>query len=925
MTYSGDSGDFLRTGGALEGGIGLEVFGDGETSPLEPGQILGNIRIERHLGQGGMGEVFEGFDQRLLRRVAVKALSPRSFASPGSKARFLREAQILSRLDHPNICRIYGLEERAGGEYLILELIEGQTLTERMREGMSRMEKLQCALGIAEALDAAHDKGIIHRDLKPDNVMVTDDGHIKVLDFGIARSLDQPRLSDKHSNPDRDPAVPPDAAETGALPLPSMPDQPSRTGSSPSVPPLTRRGSLMGTPAYMSPEQAQGAELTQASDLFSLGILLQELLMGVPAYEPAPTPIDRILQVAAGESRPVEDTEPAIARLIRDLKNLNPCDRPSARETMKRIHWILEQPLRKRRRRWATLSGIVVLALLVTTAVVSLRLARPKPLLLPGQECRVLVLPFSNATGDPVNDWVRFGLMDLVSQALNATEDISVVSVEETTKALDARGLEPGQELSTEDLLQILDGSGARLGLAVRVEKDQGNFSFHYTTYNISGSVGEHHLEAVEATSGANDLARRIARRLKPGTPFVEVLDRFSDQPVVNQIYAMGVEALHQKGASTARPYFEVALDRDPHIQWARVKLAECLATLGEGPSAKATALEVLEAAKSDNREDLEEAALLQLALLMRRTGQYGPSKEYYEKVLRLAQDRKDRGGVADALRGLGAIAYFEDDADGARKFFEQSLKLYRELGDRTGEMYSIGNLSAVADALGDMARAEELDTRALEIARATGNLKGIADYLNNLGISARYQNKLDRAARLYLESLDLQRRLGNRYGEANTLHNLGDLAKDQGRFEDSLGFSRQALAIFKETDDRVGIGRSSVNLAESLLLLGRLDEAVVPLHQAIEWDSNAAVVLVVQALKAYRQGRFSEALRLQKEARARSGENWQPIQQARLDAFIEAKAMHRPIPLPLEKLHKALKEEGAAPKSTSGAPNKGH
>lgn len=131
MKHNGDLGDFLRTGGALDGGVGSEVFGDGETSPLEVGQILGNIRIERHLGQGGMGDVFEGFDQRLLRRVAVKALSPRSFASPGSKARFQREAQLLSKLDHPNICRIYGLEERAGREYLILELIEGSPPSER--------------------------------------------------------------------------------------------------------------------------------------------------------------------------------------------------------------------------------------------------------------------------------------------------------------------------------------------------------------------------------------------------------------------------------------------------------------------------------------------------------------------------------------------------------------------------------------------------------------------------------------------------------------------------------------------------------------------------------------------------------------------------------------------------------------------------
>ena len=870
---------------------------------MKIGDRIGNIRIEKRLGQGGMGEVFEGFDERLLRRVAVKALNTGSFSSEDARARFLLEAQILSKLDHPNICRIHGLEESDESDFLVLEMLEGKTLSDTAQKGMSREEKLRCARGIAEALDTAHREGIIHRDLKPENVMVVGSGHVKVLDFGIARLLDEPLELEANFT---DLPLPPPTASTAPTEIIRRPAEGEKrtakwTKSSSSRPILTERGALVGTPAYMSPEQARGDELTQASDLYSLGILLQELFSGSPAYEPAPTPVARIAQVAEGASRQMAAGDPSIVRLVNDLKSLDPSDRPTARETVERIDWILQGPVRARRRRLVTIGGLAMLALLAVTVVVSLRMARPEPLLQPGQAGRVVVLPFINDTGDPANNWVRHGLMELVAQTLDAIDGISVVSPAETLKALDVRALSPDQEIPATDIHQILDGAGAHLGLAVRLENGNKGFSFHYKTYNIAGSVGEHSLDVSEPTSGANKLARRIAHRLRPESPLVEVFDRFSDQPLVNQIYAMGVEALHGSGATAAHPYFEVALDRDPDLQWARIKLAECLEMFGDNAQSKGAAVEVLEAARVSHRSDLERSALLQLAVLMRRSGEYGHAREYYEEVLELAQKQGDRTGVADATRGLGVIAYFEGDFDAAENRFEESLAIYREVGDRTGEMYSIGNLSALADGEDDLERAEALDTEALMIARETGNLKGIADFLNNLGVSARYQGQFDRAESLYGESLVLQRRLGNRIGEANTLHNLGDMAKDRGRLEKACSFSREALAIFEELEDSLGIGRASVNLAECLLLLGRLDEAKAPLQQAVAWNPNSSLVLAATALQAYRQDRFREARRLQEMAKNAADDTWQPTQQARLVAFVEAERVGHPIPLPLE------------------------
>lgn len=870
---------------------------------MKIGDRIGNIRIEKRLGQGGMGEVFEGFDERLLRRVAVKTLNTGSFSSEDARARFLLEAQILSKLDHPNICRIHGLEESGDSDFLILEMLEGRTLSDSAREGMPSEEKLRCARGIAEALDTAHREGIIHRDLKPENVMVIESGHVKVLDFGIARLLNEP--IDLEPNLAECLPSPPAGTTAPTEVIRPTGNSEKRTAqwptSSSSRPVLTEQGALVGTPAYMSPEQARGDELTQASDLYSLGILLQELFSGSPAYEPAPTPVARIAQVAVGASRQMETGDPAIVRLVNDLKNLDPAERPTARETVERIDWILQGPARVRRRRLVTFGSLAMLALVTVTALVSLRMARPEPLLKPGQTGRVVVLPFVNATGDPTHNWVRHGLMELVAQTLDATVGISVLSPTDTIKALDVRALQPDQEIPATEIRHILDGAGAHLALAVRLESSDTGFSFRYTTHNITGSVGEHSLEVGEPTGGANELARRIAHRLRPESPLVEVFDRFSDQPVVNQIYAMGVEALHGSGATAAHPYFEVALDRDPDLQWARIKLAECLRMFGDNAGSKAAAIEALEAARLTRRSDLEWSALLQLASLMRRTGEYGPAGDYYREVMNLAENQGDRTGVADATRGLGVIAYFEGDFGTAQKRFEESLAIYREVGDRTGEMYSIGNLSALADAEDDLERAEALDNQALTIARETGNLKGIADFLNNLGVSARYQDRFEVAESLYAESLELQRRLGNRQGEANTLHNLGDMARDQGQLEKASTYSRDALTIFEEMNDSLGIGRASVNLADSLLLLNRLDEANAPLQQAIEWNANSSLVLAARALHAYRHGHLFEACRLQVKAKDAAEDTWRPTQQLRLEAFLEAKRRGHPIPLPLE------------------------
>src|SRR5436190_7205129 len=261
--------------------------------PLPTGTRLGVYEILAPIGAGGMGEVYRARDNKLGRDVAIKVL-PEAFAHDAERmARFEREAQVLASLNHPHIATIYGLEESNDVRALVMELVEGPTLAECIGgRAMPLDEALPIARQIAEGLEYAHEKGVIHRDLKPANVKLTADGNVRILDFGLAKALEAPVTAGN-------PSISPTLLLSG-----------------------TQAGVILGTAAYMAPEQARGVAVDKRADIWAFGVVLYEMLTGKQPFI-GETVSDTLAAVLRAE--PQWDTVPAgVRRLVQRCLEKNP-------------------------------------------------------------------------------------------------------------------------------------------------------------------------------------------------------------------------------------------------------------------------------------------------------------------------------------------------------------------------------------------------------------------------------------------------------------------------------------------------------------------------------------------------------------------------------------------------------------------------
>ena len=347
-------------------------------------KTVGRFRVQSLLGRGGMGEVYVAHDETLDRDVALKSIVASQRLQPAARARFLREARALSRLDHPNICRIYDYVEMGRQDFLVLELVAGRNLDGAIRQGLGRDLQLGIAQQIADALVAAHGEGIVHRDLKPSNVMLGANGEVKVLDFGLAFRVEQRQAPEAPAAPPTIAGVEPELPRTehGFAVAAKAPTETTllafevEPAEEPTATPVERAsaaaakasaaddgmytelGIVMGTPGYLSPEQARGEPATTASDMYAFGLLLHDLFTGHPPHPAGLAKRELLARAVRAEALPPTGLPRDLAALVLRLRALAPASRPTAVEAAAQLRWIRGAP----KRRWRRLAVAAALA-----------------------------------------------------------------------------------------------------------------------------------------------------------------------------------------------------------------------------------------------------------------------------------------------------------------------------------------------------------------------------------------------------------------------------------------------------------------------------------------------------------------------------------------------------------------------------------
>jgi len=536
------------------------VSADSSIERLPAGTQLGAYRIEAALGAGGMGEVYRARDQRLGRTVALKVLAAHLSRSPDLRERLEREARILSSLNHPHICTLYDIGCEGETFYLVMEYLEGETLRERLKRGaFSISELLQLAIQVADSLDVAHRAGAIHRDVKPENIFLTTRGQPKLLDFGIAKQR---------------------------LPIRT---QDSKTPS-PILQEITGSGIVVGTEAYMSPEQARGQEVDPRTDIFSFGVVLYEVATGVRPFQGETSPIlfDAILnRTPPPPSRCSANLPGELDHII--LKTLEK-DRDLRFQTMAEVCERLKcvkdaldggktvvphRPTRSKPRRnpvWRLIA--LICALMMSLAVLTLYFRDRS-----GQKIDSLaILPFTNAAGDSNKEYLSDGIAE---NLINSLSQLPRLRVAARALAFRYRGSQVDPQQAGRDLhvRAVLTGSLA---------EHDGDLSIQADLVRVDDGSQiwgrQYNGKFTDILGLQQEIAQEVAGKLQLRPTADEqkkLAKRSTDSTEAYQLYLKGRYYWDRRTELTLKravDYFEQAIQKDPGYALAYAALADCYA-----------------------------------------------------------------------------------------------------------------------------------------------------------------------------------------------------------------------------------------------------------------------------------------------------------------------------------------------------------